>query len=150
MRELTYYYPEPLWSSGDFIKNFLLFFDEVALLVPDYMRDRVVENDPAMTAGLVENGALEILEPETFIDAKAAKAMAATLMEIIDSGKLDQLTNDNTKFAALSYSRLGVFADTGVANEILKELKRRKLSKATDDTWSIALHPTIRNLILVM
>ena len=39
-QELAYYYPEPFWGDGDWIKNLLLFFDGVAVLVPDYMRER--------------------------------------------------------------------------------------------------------------
>jgi len=37
-RELAFYYPNPMWHSGDWIKNLILFFDGIALLVPTYMK----------------------------------------------------------------------------------------------------------------
>src|SRR5437899_2980536 len=39
-REAAYYYPEWHWRSDDhgWVKSLLLFFDEIALLVPDYKR----------------------------------------------------------------------------------------------------------------
>jgi len=39
-REIAFYYPGPMWSSAAWIKNLLLFFDGVGLLVPAYMKDR--------------------------------------------------------------------------------------------------------------
>ena len=37
--EVAFYYPGPMWFSGDALKNLLLFFDGIALLVPRYMLD---------------------------------------------------------------------------------------------------------------
>ncbi|HEY5989045.1 MAG TPA: hypothetical protein VIV12_22100, partial [Streptosporangiaceae bacterium] len=33
--EIAFYYPGPLWRSGEWVKTLLLFFDGVALLVPE-------------------------------------------------------------------------------------------------------------------
>ena len=33
--EIAFYYPNPMWHYGDWIKNLVLFFDGVALLVPE-------------------------------------------------------------------------------------------------------------------
>jgi hypothetical protein len=41
-----------MWQDGDWIKNLILFFDGVALLVPDYLRDKPENVDPAIVAGL--------------------------------------------------------------------------------------------------
>ena len=40
LKDTAYYYPAPYWSAGegDWIKSLLLFFDEVAILLPGYMR----------------------------------------------------------------------------------------------------------------
>lgn len=46
-RELAFYYPGPVWNSGDWIKNLILFFDGIALLVPDYIKDKPDIVDPA-------------------------------------------------------------------------------------------------------
>jgi hypothetical protein len=37
---LAFYYPGWIWQDPAWLKNLLLFFDGVALLVPDYMRER--------------------------------------------------------------------------------------------------------------
>ena len=34
IRELAYYYPDPMWRSGDWVKNLVLFFDGVATCFP--------------------------------------------------------------------------------------------------------------------
>jgi hypothetical protein len=38
--EVGFYYHNQFWYRGDWIKNLILFFDGVRLLVPNYMRDR--------------------------------------------------------------------------------------------------------------
>jgi len=42
--------------SGERIKNLLLFFDGVGILIPEYMMDRPDILDPSITAGLREHG----------------------------------------------------------------------------------------------
>ena len=37
-KKIAYYYPNPMWDHGDWVKNLILFFDGVALLVPEYMK----------------------------------------------------------------------------------------------------------------
>ena len=39
-KELAFYYPGPVWRSGDWIKTLILFFDGIALLVPNYIKDK--------------------------------------------------------------------------------------------------------------
>lgn len=34
LKEIAYYYPDPMWASGDWVKNLILFFDGIALLLP--------------------------------------------------------------------------------------------------------------------
>ena len=71
--EVAFYYPGPVWNSGDWIKNLILFFDGIGLLVPNYMTERPEQVDPAIAGALKEKGLLHILEPETLVDAKATK-----------------------------------------------------------------------------
>ena len=148
--ELAYYYPEWVWHNSDWIKNLILFFDGVALLVPKYMRDRPSFVDPAIVTGLQEHGLLTILEPETVIDQKATKALTTTLVDILASGSLDDLVKEKTKFHELSYSRLGYFGDPDLAKMIYEELQSRGLAKPSEDGVSIPMHPMIRSLILVL
>lgn len=148
--EIAYYYPGPVWVDGDWVKNLLLFFDGIALLVPEYMHDRVVDNDPALAVGLKEHNLLTVLTPETFIDKRAARSLAKSMTNIIASGTLDKLAGQRTKFYELSYSRLGYMADAGLADKIHRELEKRNLALPTQDGVSIPMHPTVRSLILVL
>ena len=71
LRELAFYYPNPVWSYGDWIKSLVLFFDGIALLVPNYMKRRPEEIDPAIVAGLKQHGLLEIIKRRQGLDPNA-------------------------------------------------------------------------------
>ena len=66
--EIGFYCPNQFWYSGDWIKNLILFFDGIGLLVPEYMMDRLDQSDPAMVGGLRDHGLLHVLKPETIVD----------------------------------------------------------------------------------
>jgi hypothetical protein len=152
--ELAYYYPEPMWQASDvqanWIKNLILYFDGIALLVPEYIRDKPFRIDPAIAEGLQEHGLLRILEPESFIDKPATNALATVLTDLLNSGALDSLSEDRTSFAELSYSRLGYYADAGLAQGIYDELMKRGLARRSEDGVSIPVHPMVRSLVLVL
>ena len=87
----AFYYPGVIWHDASWVKSLALFFDEIALLVPDYMRDRPQLLDPAIVAGLEEASLLRILSPESLVDDSAAEGLASALGDIIASGVLDEL-----------------------------------------------------------
>ena len=35
--EVAFYYPGQYWYDADWIKNLILFFDGIAMLIPEYM-----------------------------------------------------------------------------------------------------------------
>jgi hypothetical protein len=148
--EIAFYYPNPMWHSGDWVKNLILFFDGVGLLVPSYMTDRPEMDDPAIVAGLREHGLLHVLNPEIIVDAAATEKLATSMSDIITSGALDRLATEPTEFAELSYSRLGGYGDHGLADMIHAELKSRGLARDTEDGVSIPMHPMVRSLVLVL
>jgi hypothetical protein len=147
---VAFYYPGPFWYSTGWIKNLLLFFDGLALLVPGYMRDRPSILEPEMAIPLESEGLLHILEPETLVNRRATEQLATALTDIITSGALDPLTKERTKFQELSWSRLGGYGDESLARMILEELKRRNLAQDTKDGVSIPMHPMVRSLVLVL
>jgi len=149
MRDLAFYYPGPVWQHGNQVKNLVLFFDGVALLVPDYLRDKPFDVDPAIAVGLRDAGLLELLSPETFISGADAKAMEKAVVAIIDAGKLDALPHAE-RFAEVSMSRLGYYADPRIANRIMAALERRGLARGTEDGLSVPVHPLVRSLILAL
>jgi hypothetical protein len=148
-KEIAYYYPNPMWDRGDWVKNLILFFDGVALLVPEYMKDKPRILDPAIVAGLEQYNLLHMLQPETVVDATATAQLAGAMREIIESGRLDSLPAESD-FHELSMSRLGYFGNEDLATELFKELKKRGLAKETEDGKSIPMHPKVRSLVLVL
>ena len=149
-RELAFYYPNPMWTNGDWIKNLVLFFDGIALLVPDYMRERPEELDRSIVVGLKEQGLLEIIEPETAVVKSATEKLAMAMTDIITSGVLDELAKEKTAFHELSMSRLGSYGDEGLYKMIVGELKKRGLAEESKDKVSIPMHPKVRSLVLVL
>ena len=139
-----------MWSYGNWIKSLVLFFDGIALLVPDYMKDRPEMLDPSIVIGLKEQGLLEIIEPEKAVDKSATEQLAAAMTDIITSGALDKLAKEETAFRAISMSRLGAHGDTELYRMIFEELKERGLAKESEDDFSIPMHPKIRSLVLVL
>jgi hypothetical protein len=132
LSEIAYYYPNPMWDRGDWIKNLILFFDGVALLVPDYLKEKPRYVDPAIVEGLEQNKLLHILEPETVVDAAATEQLAAVLEEIIASGSFNAI-GEGTDFHELSMSRLGYFGNETVATKLFDELKKRGLARDSKD-----------------
>ena len=145
----AFYYPGALWRSSDWVKSLLLFFDGIALLVPNYMKERPEFLDPSIAIPLREQGLLEILEPESLVDKDATLALGDGLAELISAGAFDELASEGTAFHELSYSRLGGYGDEAIARSILGELKKRGLAHDTEDGVSIPMHPVVRNTVLI-
>lgn len=148
--EVAFYYPGWIWDAPSFIKNLLLFFDGVALLVPTYMKRRVETVDPELSQPLLDQGLLHILEPEKAVDKSATETLAKAMVEILESGQLDSLVRDQTAFHELSYSRLGGYGDRSLADSIIEQLKKKGLARDTEDGFSIPLHPMVHTLVLVL
>jgi hypothetical protein len=130
--EIAYYYPGPLWRSGDWVKTLLLFFDGVALLVPEYLRDKPFRSDPVMAEPLQDQGFLHILEPESFIDQPSTERLTQVMVDLITSGAFDRLDR-RQRFHELSYSRLGGAVDSSLADLVLEAPQERGLARASED-----------------
>ena len=148
-REAAFYYPGVIWRDAGWVKSLALFFDEVALLVPDYMRDRPHLLDPAIAGGLQEAGLLRILSPETLVDRNATERLATAMAGALTEGALDALP-DAGPFQELSWSRMGGFGDDALARMVFDELHARGLARQSEDEVSIPLHPAVRSLFLVL
>jgi hypothetical protein len=148
-RDVALYYPGVIWQDASWVKSLALFFDEVALLVPDYMRDRPFVLDPSIATGLEGAGLLRILSPEELIDKEAVERLASAMADVLANGVLDDLPPEGP-FQELSWSRLGGRADSGLARMLYEELHQRGLAEGSRDGASIPLHPLVRNLVLVL
>ena len=107
LKDTAYYYPAPYWlaAEGHWIKSLLLFFDDVAILLPDYMWGHHRDADPSLAGPLEEQGLLRILEPKEWIDAEVAERLAEVMVDLLAGGVFDGLPEAH--FAELSQSRMG-------------------------------------------
>lgn len=148
--EFAFYYPGHIWGSGEWIKNLILFFDGIALLVPEYKRFEPELLDPYIATPLADRGLLRILSADSVVDEDATRRLAEAITHFISSGALDKLAGEKTAFHELSRSRLGYYGDQKLSEAILKELKKRGLARDTEDGLSIPMHPKVRVLVLTL
>jgi hypothetical protein len=149
--EVAYIYPAPYWAldDHDWIKSLLLFFDEVAILLPDYMYGRHRLADPTLVQPLEELGLLRVLEPSDWIDTTARLELVQTMNGLIGSGAFDALDRTD-HFQELSQSRAGYGVDIDVADELVHTLFEMGLARPTGDGVSIPMHPVVRSTMLVL
>ena len=149
--DVAYYYPPTYWGWHDsgWVKSLLLFFDELAILLPDYMYGRHVAADPALVIPLQERGLLRVLEPNDWIDEETAESLAEVMVELLTVGAFDELPKD-VQFRELSQSRIGYGVDVGLADMLVEELEAKGLARPSEDGASIPLHPSVRTTILAI
>jgi hypothetical protein len=154
--EVAYYYPEPFWlaQEGSWIKSLLLFFDEIAILLPSYMRGRNVVADPTLAGPIEDRGLLRVLDPETFVDDEAATKLAGVVEALVEAGTFDDLPAIERPglsiepLAELSVSRMRL-RDNAFADQVLDKLVERGLAKASEDGVSIPMHHSVRSAYLL-
>ena len=151
MTETAYYYPAPYWAfrESDWVKSLLLFFDDIAILLPNYMYGRHTAADPTLAQPLEDRGLLRVLDPNDWVDQEVAGKLANTIIELLANGVFDDLPKTEY-FAELSRSRIGYGADVKLAESVVAELQTRGLARPSEDGVSIPLHPDVRTTILVI
>ena len=128
MTDTAYYYPAPYWRLEDsgWIKSLLLFFDDVAILLPDYMYGRHIGADPTLAEPLEDRGLLQVLNPNDWVDGEVAGKLAEVVTELLTNGTFDDLPKTDY-FAELSQSRIGYGADVKLAGSLVEELQAKGL-----------------------
>lgn len=149
--DIAYYYPTPYWHIGEggWLKSLLLFFDKISILLPRYMYGQHHLADPVLANPLEDQGLLEVLDPEKWIDKDMATKLAEAVTGLLANGVFDNLPNED-RFHELSQSRIGYGADVDLAESLVSELRARELARPSEDGVSIPLHPTVRTAILVI
>ena len=149
--DIAYYYPAPYWGLGEsgWMKSLLLFFDQIAILLPRYMHGRHAAADPFTVMPLEERGLLQVLEPNDWIDQETAERLAEVVVDLLTDGAFDDLPMD-VPFRELSQSRLGHGTDVGLADMLIEELTAKGFARPSEDGLSIPLQPTLRMTILVI
>ena len=148
---VAYYYPAPYWMlrESDWIKSLLLFFDQIAILLPDYMYGRHEAADPTLAGHMEDRGLLRVLEPKKWIDEEMANQLAEIIVGLLTDGAFDNLPK-HEYFQELSRSRIGYGVDMDLSDFLVKELKAKGLARLSEDGVSVPLHPTVRTTILVV
>jgi hypothetical protein len=151
-QEFAYFYPEPYWrgDDSDWVKNLLLFFDGVSVLLPQYMHNPAALEDRHIGGTMIDRGLLRVLRPEEVVNYGVTEALGNVLIELLANGALDHLSNDDSSFSSLSRSRLGFSMAHEIAHVLLEELKERNLAADSEDGLSIPMNPEVRLLILTL
>lgn len=149
--EIAYYYPEPYWLAreGGWVKNLLLFFDEVAILLPDYMYGRHALADPTLAEPLEDRGLLRILQPETFVDEAMTNELTDIVTALLEGGAFDALPNMGAP-AELSMSRMGYASMSRLAERVYAKLEERGLATRSEDGVSVPMHRVVRSAYLII
>lgn len=143
------FFQEPYWygGQGNFIKSLLLFFDGIALLTPDYMRDRPFQADPSLAEPLADRGLLHILSPEALVDDETAQSLADLIEGVLAGGALDDLDRESP-FQEISRSRLGLEISPALMEPLVGALQERGLARESEDGVSVPVHRAIREMVL--
>ncbi len=149
--DVAYYYPNPYWGMDEsgWVKSLLLFFDRVSILLPDYMYGRHHAADPVLAEPLEDQGLLEVLEPNTWVDEEMAKSLAEIVSDLLANGVFEDLP-EKQYFHELSQSQIGYGANVDLAKSLVSELQAKGLARPSEDGVSIPLHPVVRTTILVV
>lgn len=149
--DVAYYYPAPFWgwNESGWVKSLLLFFDEIAILLPDYMHGRHTAGDPSLVEPLEDRGILKVLEPSLWVTDEVASQLTTVIVELMTNGAFEDLDRGQY-FQELSQSRMGYGADIELAEMLVDELIAMDLARPSEDGVSVPLHPVVRTTILVL
>lgn len=148
-KEYAFYYPGHMWRSGEWVKNLLLYFDGIALLVPEYKMHEPEMLDPVVAGSLTAEQLLVKFSADDYVDHDAAVRLGDALLPLLQSGALDKLRKGEA-FHSISMSRMGWYGAPDVAERLYDELARRGLARESEDGVSIPIHPIARILILAL
>jgi hypothetical protein len=148
--ETAYYYPEWHWTEAEhgWVKSMLLFFDEIALLVPDFKSHEPGMLDPVLTGPLEERGLVRQIAPEDFVDYEMSCQLSEIITGMLRSGAFDKLPSVAT-FPTLSRSRAGLLEDGG-SIALVAALEARGLARPSEDGFTVPMHPDVRTTYLTV
>ncbi|MGW9595414.1 hypothetical protein ACWHLZ_34585 [Streptomyces chartreusis] len=85
-RDFAYYADDWIWPNkrSALMKSTLLFFDGLALSLPQRIADRMIESSPDLAQPLAERGLLINLEPDTHLQPGTAARLAGDLHLVLE------------------------------------------------------------------
>ena len=88
------------------MKNVLLFFDGLALLVLEYKLQEPEDLHPDLAGPLRDRGLLEYLTADEIVDAGATKQLADAMSAVISSARLRSRQGASTTSSEMPFSLL--------------------------------------------
>lgn len=140
------------WYEGDCIKNLLLFFDSVALLIPRHLADEYEHRDRAMFEPLLEQKLLRLLDPEDhdLVNAEIVEKLSASIDQLIEGGAFNNLPEEDSPFRRLSMVQLGVAYSPRIARAVVKKLLARRLAVDIGDQNEVLVHSFVQIFVLCL
>lgn len=141
-----YYYTDWLWpeSAIDSMKSLLLFFDQLALVLPQRLRDRVIEDDPVLAAPLHERGILINLNPQSWLEEKDSDRIVRAVLEALRHDFTIQGMDGSESTLTTSHFGFNSIA----TRSLLAELRQRGLISGEVEDTVVRMDPATRLLIL--
>lgn len=146
LEDVAFYFPGPLWTHRGAIKNLLLFFERIALLVPSSFKDVLFERDQTLAPALLERGALDIIEPRDVLTEDLATELHPLVLAFADSMKP---TAADTPFRFISWSRLGGHAAETATRALVDDLRERGLA-GRENYSSVEIDPMLWSFTLTV
>jgi len=148
VEDYAYYVSDWIWPSQrvDLMKSMLLFFDKIALALPENLADETINRDPILAVPLAEKGLLVNIDPSEILDTQTAKRLAKTLTSLVAKSDWSYGYTGVT----LTPLHYGGMLAIGAVNQFETVLKRRGLMRAAKDANLVELDPRVRLLVLTM
>ena len=122
--EYAYYSPDWIWpnNQSDLMKSMLLFFDRIALALPEKVPHKQSTRDLVLATPLAERGLLVNFDPARELDTRTAKSLAITLTQLVETVRFSHRSHE--RMSAYHY---GFAQAPATVNEFEKILQSRGL-----------------------
>lgn len=149
--DYAYYVSDWIWpdTRSDLMKSMLLFFHGIALALPSHLSSKTIERDASLAVPLAERGLLVNFDPAEALDARTARKLAGTLIELAD---LDNYYwKIHSPRSSITFTHWGArYGAYSAAEKFQIALAKRRLLVATKDRDLFKVDRRIRLLVLTV
>jgi hypothetical protein len=142
-----------IWPEADldWVKTLLLFFDGIALFMPQSLVNKVVETDPYLAQPLAARGLLTNLDPDEILDQETSQIIISIVDRLVTANPsaVHRMGFEIERWEFdLTSSHLGAFANPAGVQRVLNELRNRGLAGSLDPEGLFKIDPNMRSGIL--
>ncbi|MCC6425616.1 MAG: hypothetical protein IT435_02225 [Phycisphaerales bacterium] len=142
----TAYYTDGIaWGRFNWPKSMLLFFEKVAVLVPDAEQDSFERSDEAVIAGLREHDVLRVLRPTDLVDSNASNRI---IKQVRDAANKIPDAADPDAPMLLYLEKLGNGPEAEQVKELANQLHEAGVAKPFVYGQSMIIRPGLGYLVL--